>query len=144
MADTFNKKALQQKRAKKKQDKLERREERKIHNNKGKSLEEMTVYLDEFGNITDVPPDKQKRTKINVEDIQLGAAPIMEEKEFTGTVSLFFTEKAYGFITEDRTRETVFVHSNKLLEPIAEKDRVTYEKEKTPKGYAAVNVRKIK
>lgn len=144
MADTFNKKALQQKRAKKKQDKLERREERKTHNNKGKSLEEMTVYLDEFGNITDVPPDKQKRTKINVEDIQLGAAPIMEEKEFTGTVSLFFTEKAYGFITEDRTRETVFVHSNKLLEPIAEKDRVTYEKEKTPKGYAAVNVRKIK
>ena len=58
MADTFNKKALQQKRAKKKQDKLERREERKAHNNKGKSLEEMTVYLDEFGNITDVPPEK--------------------------------------------------------------------------------------
>lgn len=144
MADTFNKKALQQKRAKKKQDKLERREERKTNNNKGKSLEEMMVYLDEFGNISDVPPDKQKRTRINVEDIQLGAAPIIEEKEYTGTVSLFFTDKAYGFITEDKSKESIFVHSSKLLEPVSEKDRVTYEKEKTPKGYAAVNVKKIK
>jgi cold shock CspA family protein len=30
------------------------------------------------------------------------------------------------------------------MEPITEKDSVTFEKEKTPKGYAAVNVRKIK
>lgn len=144
MADTFNKKALQQKRAKKKQDKRERRKERKEHNDKGKSLDEMIVYLDEFGNITDVPPDKQKRKKINIEDIQLGAAPVEEQKEFTGMVSLFFEDKAYGFITEDNTRETIFVHANNLTESVTEKDRVTYEKEKTPKGYAAINVRKIK
>ena len=144
MADTFNKKALQQKRAKKKQDKRERREERKEHNDKGKSLDEMIVYLDEFGNLTDVPPDKQKRKKINIEDIQLGAAPVEEQKEFTGMVSLFFDDKAYGFITEDNSRETIFVHANNLTEPVTEKDRVTYEKEKTPKGYAAINVRKIK
>lgn len=144
MADTFNKKALQQKRAKKKQDKRERREERKGHNDKGKSLDDMIVYLDEFGNLTNIPPDKQKRKKINVEDIQLGAAPIEEQKEFTGMVSLFFDDKAYGFITEDDSRETVFVHANKLMEPVTEKDRVTYEKEKTLKGYAAFNVKKIK
>ncbi|HET8574124.1 MAG TPA: cold shock domain-containing protein [Edaphocola sp.] len=144
MADTFNKKALQQKKAKKKQDKRERREERKGHNDKGKSLDEMIVYLDEFGNLTNVPPDKQKRKKINAEDIQLGAAPVEEQKEFTGMVSLFFDDKAYGFITEDNNRETVFVHANKLMEPVTEKDRVIYEKEKTPKGFAAFNVRKIK
>lgn len=144
MADTFNKKALQQKRAKKKQDKRERREERKEHNDKGKSLDEMIVYLDEFGNLTDVPPDKQKRKKINIEDIQLGAAPVEEQTEFTGMISLFFEDKAYGFITEDNSRETIFVHANNLTEPVTEKDRVTYEKEKTPKGYAAINVRKIK
>lgn len=144
MADTFNKKALQQKRAKKKQDKQDRREERKTNNDKGKSLEEMMVYLDEYGNITDVPPHKQVRRKINVQDILLGATPVADEEgEYTGTVSLFFTEKAYGFITEDKSCETIFVHSNKLLEPVGEKDRVVYEKEKTPKGYAAVNVRKI-
>ncbi|OJV56377.1 MAG: cold-shock protein [Bacteroidetes bacterium 43-16] len=144
MADTFNKKALQQKRAKKKQDKLEKREERKVNNDKGKSLEEMTVYLDEFGNFTDVPPEQQKRKKINSKDILLGATPITEQKEHTGVLSLFFADKAYGFITEDETRETIFVHSNKMLEPITEKDKVSYEKEKTPKGFAAVNVRKIK
>lgn len=144
MGDTFAKKALQQKRAKKKQDKLERREERKSNNNKGKSMEEMIVYLDENGNFTDVPPDKQKRVKIDVEDIQLGAQALPQEKEFTGMVTMFNTEKAYGFITEDNTRASIFVHSNNLLEPVSEKDRVTYEKERTPKGYAAINVRKIK
>lgn len=144
MADTFSKKALQQKKAKKKQDKQERREERKTNNNKGKSLEEMIVYLDEYGNLTDIPPDKQKRKSVAVEDVILGAAPVTEEKEHTGTLSLFFTDKAYGFITEDNTRANIFVHSNKMLEVIKEKDRVSYEKERTPKGWAAVNVRKIK
>lgn len=144
MADTFNKKALQQKRAKKKQDKLEKKEERKSNNDKGKSLEEMTVYLDEYGNLTDIPPDKQKRQKINAADIQIGAGPALEEKEYYGIVSLFFTDKAYGFITEDKTRESIFVHANNLMESIGEKDSVTFEKQKTPKGWAAVNVRKKK
>ncbi|MFT4062101.1 MAG: cold shock domain-containing protein [Edaphocola sp.] len=144
MADTFAKKALQQKRAKKQQDKQERKEERKNNNNKGKSLEEMTVYLDEYGNLTDTPPDKQKRRPINPEDIQLGAAAKPEEREYAGVVSLFFADKNYGFITEDKTRENIFVHGNKLMEPIAEKDRVVYEKEYTPKGYAAYNVKKAK
>ena len=143
MADTFNKKALQQKRAKKKQDKRERKEDRKLNNDKGKSLEDMMVYLDENGNFTDVPPDKQKRKKINAEDMQLGAAPQMEDKEYTGTVSLFFTEKAYGFITEDNTRESIFVHGNNMQGPMKENDKVSFEKEKTPKGYAAINVKKI-
>src|SRR6218665_2099788 len=129
MADTFKKKDLQQKRAKKKQDKLERKEERKTNNNKGKSLEDMIAYVDEYGNITDIPPDKQIRKKINVEDIQLGAAPIIEETEFTGILSSFFTEKAYGFITDDKSRESFFVHSNNFLDPIVAKARVTYEQE---------------
>ncbi|MBN9350512.1 MAG: cold shock domain-containing protein [Chitinophagaceae bacterium] len=144
MGDSFNKKALQQKKAKKRQDKLERRKERKAHNDKGKSLAEMTVYLDENGNFTDVPPEKQKRKEIKVEDIQLGAAPVSEEKEFTGTVVSFFTEKSFGFITEDGTHESIFVHSNNMDEPVGEKDRVTYEKERTPKGYQAIHVKKIK
>ena len=144
MADTFSKKAQQQKKAKKKQDKLERREERKTNNDKGKSLDDMIVYLDEYGNLTDVPPDQQKRTAIKASDIQLGAAPQLEDVTFTGVVSLFFTEKGYGFITQDGSRETVFVHCNNLTEHIVEKDKVSFEKEKTPKGYAAINVKKVK
>ncbi len=144
MADTFSKKELQKKKAKKKQDKLERKEERKANNNKGKSLEDMIVYLDEDGNFTNVPPDKQKRTTINAEDIQTRVVSTPEPKEHTGSLALFFADKAYGFITEDRTQANIFVHSNNMMEPIKEKDRVTYEKERTPKGYAAINVRKIK
>lgn len=146
MADTYSKKAIQQKKAKKKQDKLERRAERKTSNDKGKSLEEMIVYLDEYGNITDVPPElQQKRKKANNLDKQPGAdEPDITGKKYTGMISLFFTEKGYGFISEDGTRETVFVHANKLSEPVNERDRVAYEKEKTPKGYAAINVKKIK
>lgn len=144
MADTYNKKALQQKRAKKKQDKLERREDRKNHNDKGKSLSEMIVYLDEFGNFTDVPPEKQNRKKVKLEDVQLGAAPQEEQKEFTGVLSLFFKEKSYGFITDDNSKEAIFVHSNNFEDQINEKDKVTFEREKTPKGYSAIHVRKIK
>lgn len=144
MADTFKKKDLQQKRAKKKQDKQDRKEERNANNNKGKSFEEMIAYVDEYGNITDVPPDKQNRKQVKLEDIQLGAAPVVEEKDFSGTLSSFFTDKAFGFIMDDQSRETIFVHSNNFLEAINLKDKVTYERERTPKGYAAINVRKVK
>lgn len=146
MADSFAKKEKDKKRAKKKQDKAEKREERKTNNNKGKSLDDMIVYLDEYGNFTNVPPDQQNRKKINAEDIQIGVAPIEEEEELesTGVVSLFFSDKGYGFITEDKTRANIFVHSNKLTEPVKEKDKVSFKKEMTPKGYAAIEVRKIK
>lgn len=143
MADTFNKKSVQQKKTKKKQDKQLRREDRKANNDKGKSLDDMIAYLDEYGNITDTPPENKKRAKINVEDIQLGAAPAVKETEITGVLLSFFSDKAYGFIKDDITGDTIFVHSNNFLEPIKERDKVTFEREKTPKGFAAINVRKV-
>jgi len=147
MADSFAKKEKDKKRAKKKQDKAEKREERKTNNNKGKSLDDMIVYLDEYGNFTNVPPDQQNRKKINAEDIQIGVAPTAEEDEeleSTGVISLFFSDKGYGFITEDKTRANIFVHSNNLMEPVKEKDKVSFKKEMTPRGAAAIEVRKIK
>lgn len=144
MAESYSKKSRQKKKAQKKKEKLLQREERKANNNKGKGLEDMLAYVDEFGNITDVPPEQQNREKVNLEDIQLGAAPIEELKELTGTVTSFFTDKAYGFIVEDISGESIFVHANSAEEPIEEKDRVSFEKERTPKGYAAINVKKLK
>ncbi|QLH46362.1 MAG: cold shock domain-containing protein [Bacteroidota bacterium] len=58
--------------------------------------------------------------------------------------SIFNEEKGFGFITEDSTRESVFVHSNQLQEVVKERDRVEYEKERTPKGYSAIRVKKYK
>ena len=54
--ETFNKKEKEKKRKKKKQEKQQRKEERKA-NSGGGELENMMAYVDEFGNITETPPD---------------------------------------------------------------------------------------
>lgn len=147
MAETFLKKEKEKKRAKKKLEKAEKKSERKTHNSKGKSLDDMIAYVDEYGNITDVPPDKQKRTEINAADIDItqgGESQSDRDIESTGVVSLFFEDKGYGFITEDKTRVNIFVHSNKLMEAVKEKDKVSFKKEMTPKGISAIEVKKIK
>jgi CspA family cold shock protein len=119
--------------------------ERKMNNQKGKSLEDMMAYLDENGNISATPPDPKKRRDINLEDIQLGAArpSAPEDVMRTGVVAFFNDAKGYGFITDEKTRENVFVHANQLSQPVKERDKVTFEKERTPKGYSAINVKKI-
>ncbi|AWM12439.1 cold-shock protein [Flavobacterium sediminis] len=144
MSDSFSKKENAKKKAKKQQEKALRREDRKINNNKGKGFDNMIAYLNEDGNLTSTPPDLSKRKEINPDDILLGATPIEEEKkERTGVVS-FFSQNGYGFIIDDESHENIFVHSNQLSEPLKEKDKVIFEKERTPKGYNAINVKKIK
>ena len=141
MAETFSKKEKREKRAKKKMAKMQKMEERKLNNDKGKELEEMLVYGDENGNLTTVRPTvARERREIKMEDIQLGAAPV-EPKELvkTGVVS-FFSDKGYGFIMEDKTREKFFVHRSELAQPVSEGDRVTFETAKTERGYNAIRV----
>lgn len=143
MAQSFLKKEIAQKKAKQKKDKAEKMRERKLNNDKGKSLEDMMVYLDENGNFTDTPPEAGARTEIALEDIQLGAAPVdAENPQRKGVVSFFNEAKGYGFIVDMKSQENIFVHSNQLTEPIKEKDRVTFEKEKGPRGMVAINVKK--
>ena len=144
MGETFEKKEKQKKKARAKQDKAEKMRERKANPNKAKSLEDMMAYLDENGNITDAPPDGRRKREINLEDIQLGAAAVIpEDLVRTGIVAFFNDDKGYGFITDDKTRENVFVHANQLSSPIKERDKVTFEKERTPKGFSATNIKKI-
>lgn len=144
MSESFAKKEKAKKKAKEKQDKAEKMRERKAQGGKAKSLEDMMAYIDEYGNITSTPPDASRRIEINLEDIQLGAAPIIEESPIRkGVVSFFNDAKGYGFITDEKTRENIFVHANNLLQPVKEKDRVTFEKERSPKGYSAINVKKL-
>lgn len=143
MSESFSKKEKAKQKAKKKQEKSQKMQERKSNNNKGKGLEEMMAYLDENGNLTSTPPGERVNKEIDLRDIQLGAAPKLEEESLrTGVVS-FFSDKGYGFITDEKTRENIFVHSNQLLQPVVERDKVTFEKENTPRGYRAINVKKI-
>ena len=60
-----------------------------------------------------------------------------------GTVKFFNTERAYGFITDNRTGKDIFVHVSGLIDPIKMKDEVTFELKENEKGLLATNVRTI-
>ena len=142
MADSFSKKENFKKKLQKQKDKAARREERKENNNKGKSVDEMFMYVDEFGQLTSTPPGE--RAEVDLENIQLGAAPIEpEDKTKTGIVN-FVSDKGYGFITEDGSKENVFFHENNCTELVKKGNKVSYEKEKSPKGFSAVNIKLVK
>lgn len=61
MAESFTKKEYTKKKIKKLKDKQLRREDRKDNNNKGKTLDDMIVYVDVNGHFTEVPPHLQNR-----------------------------------------------------------------------------------
>ncbi len=144
MSETFAKKEKEKKKAKERRDKAQKMQDRKESNTKGKSLEDMMAYLDENGNITNTPPDPRKRKEINLDDIQLGAARVEPENVLReGVISFFNDAKGYGFITDNASRENVFVHANQLSQVVKERDKVTFERERTPKGISAVNVKKV-
>jgi cold shock CspA family protein len=146
--ESFNKRENEKKRAKKKQDKLQKKEDRKANAEKGKSLDDMIAYVDQFGNITDTPPDPNEKEEINVEDIQIGTAkqePIDPADLIRkGVVSFFNQSKGYGFIKDIDTQESLFVHINGLIDQVQERDKVTFETEMGLKGLHAINVKLIR
>jgi cold shock CspA family protein len=144
--ETFGKKDNEKKRAKKKTEKEERKVERQANAKAGQPLEEMFAYVDENGNITSTPPDPTKKRVIKEEDIRISIAK-QEDREQedtvrTGIVSFFNTSKGYGFIKDQQTQESIFVHANGLAGgAISENDKVTFEVEMGPKGPNAVRVK---
>ncbi|WP_428225631.1 cold-shock protein [Flavobacterium sp.] len=59
-----------------------------------------------------------------------------------GTVKFFNETKGFGFITPADGGQDVFVHSTGLFDNVRENDKVVFEVERTPKGLAAVNVKR--
>ena len=144
--ESYNKKEKEKKRRKKKKDKQERQEQRKAEKaERGtKTFEEMLSYVDENGNLSSTPPDPSKKVKIKAEDIIIGVPPRDDSPMETirkGQVKFFKDKKGYGFIIDDETKESIFVHVNNVEEEIREKDRVSFEVEMGPKGPSAVNVK---
>jgi len=147
MAETWNKKEREKKKQQEKKDKAERKQERKDNAKNGNNLDSMIAYLDENGNLSSTPPDPRKKIVVNVEDVEIGVAkqaPINPEDLIRkGIVTFFNDAKGYGFIKDQETQESLFVHANSLTQQIKEHNKVTFEVEMGPKGANAVNVKLI-
>ena len=143
--ETYSKKEKEKKRQKKKKEKDEKRMERKA-SSKGGGLDNMIAYIDENGNISDTPPDPDKKVEFELEDI-VTSVPKQEEFDMDtsrqGKIDFFNTEKGFGFIKEIGTNESYFVHYKGLVDDVVEGDKVSFELEKGMKGLNAVRVTKI-
>lgn len=142
--ESFNKKEVKNKKDKKRKEKEKKMLERKEG---GKtSFEDMIMYVDANGQLTSTPPDQQEREEIDAEDIEIGIPKRgdvePESKIRIGTVSFYNESKGYGFIRDNESKESVFVHANQLIDPIAEGNRVSFEIEKGQRGPTAVRVKK--
>ncbi|MCR9249525.1 MAG: cold shock domain-containing protein [bacterium] len=146
MADSFSKKEKEKKRAQKKKLKAQKKEERQA-NAKSGDLDDMIAYVDEFGNITDTPPDPDaKKEEIDAESIEIGIPKREESDEdgfVQGRVAFFNDAKGFGFINEIGSGERFFVHSSGLKEPIKEGDKVAFKPIKGAKGMDATEVKKV-
>ncbi|HEY8659169.1 MAG TPA: cold shock domain-containing protein [Hanamia sp.] len=148
MAETWNKKEREKKKRQDKKEKAEKKQERKENSKNDNNPESMYAYLDENGNLSSKPPDPRKKIIINVEDIEIGVPKHEpdnpEDLIRKGIVSFFNDSKGYGFIKDQETQESIFVHANSLSEPIKENNKVTFEIEMGPKGANAVNVKIVR
>ncbi len=145
---SWNKIENEKKKQKKKKDKAARKLERASSASDGNDLDSMIAYVDEYGRITDTPPDPSAKTVIKAEDIEIGV-PRKEEgadeqAERTGIVTFFNEDKGFGFIRDLQSGESIFIHINQLDAPLKQDNRVTFKTERSLKGLNAVDVKLIK
>src|SRR5690606_26127675 len=113
MAGTWNKREREQKKKNLKKQKEEKRQERKDNSSKGKSLDEMLAYVDEFGNLSDTPPPKTDRTNDYIPPTVANSNALRQEAApRTGVITFFDSAKGYGFIKDRQTQESIFAHVN--------------------------------
>lgn len=144
MGDSFNKREQEKRRQQKQEEKAKRKAERKA-NSGGGGLDNMIAYVDEFGRITDTPPDPAKRQEIKAEDIEIGV-PKREDvppEPLTGRLDRFDDARGFGFIQETGGPGRYFVHVSALLEEVRVGDTVTFELERGPRGMNAVRVKRV-
>ena len=149
MSETWNKREREKNKQQKKKEKLENRQERKLANKGSHDLESMLAYVDENGNLSSKPMDPKKKVSINAEDIVVSGVPAPRETHAedlvqVGIVTVFKTDKGFGFIKGLETQESYFFHVKSLIEPVKENNKVSFEVEKGPKGLNAVNVRLVR
>ncbi len=145
---TYNKTEKEKQKRKKREEKQKKKEARRAEakeNGGGIPL----AYVDQYGNLTDTPPDPSEKIEIEAEDIVLGIPKKEEgdEEAFdpvrNGKVSFFDHSKGFGFIIDSENNEKYFCHVTGLIDEITENDKVSFELEKGARGMNAVRVKKI-
>ncbi len=143
--ESFNKKEIQKKKDKKRKEKEEKRLARKEGSKSG--LDDMIAYVDEYGRITDVPPDPNEREEILSEDIEIGVPSRVEEEDAhikKGLITYFDESKGFGFIKESVRGDRVYFHVSNLKDNVKEGNRVSFEIMNGPKGPSAIDVSLVK
>ena len=141
----MSKKELEKRKKERKQEKQKRKENRK-GSSTGSSLDDMIAYVDEFGNITDTPPEAVRAEKIELEDIMISTPKKedIENEPLTGRVEFYNSEKGFGFIKDSRSIEKYFFHINNAPASIAEGNQVTFDAERGKIGMNAINITLVK
>jgi len=138
---SFGKKEKEKLRIKKRQDKELRKIDRKDN------FENMIAYVDEYGQITDTPPDPSKKIIVDAESIEIGIPKRAKEEEVDpirkGKIDYFNDSKGFGFIKENGTQEKYFVHASGMIDDLKEGDAVSFELERGMKGMNAVRVKRV-
>ena len=112
--ETFNKKEIRNKKEKKRKLKVEKKAARKESDKSG-DLEDMIAYVDEFGNISETPPDPAfQDQEVVAESISISVpkdeAAEPEDLIRNGIVTFFNDSKGYGLSEIWRIR-TVFLYT---------------------------------
>lgn len=141
MAVSFNKRELEKKKQNKKLEKQKRKEDRKANAGTG-SFEDMIAYVDEYGVITDTPPENSRKEEIDIETIEISTPKQekVEEGAPRGIVDFFNPDKGFGFIKSVGRQDKYFFHVSNAPASIAEGNLVTYDLERGQKGINAVNI----
>lgn len=141
--ESFRKKEQNKKREQKKKEKELKKENRQNNSDKGKSLEDMFAYVDEFGNITSEKPEEVKKPAVKLEDIQISIPKMTdEEQRITGKVHHVNEERGYGFIHDERQQRVFFLLGD-APQPLSLGERVTFDIQKGPKGLQAIQIERL-
>ena len=139
--ESFHKKEVSKKKEKRRKDKEKKRLERKV-STKSSNFDDMIAYVDENGMLTSTPPETKK--KYDASEIEVSTPkqdPSQSNKIKSGKLTFFNEIKGYGFINEEVTGQSVFVHINDFKDDIKKGDRVSFEMGKGQRGPSAFNVK---
>lgn len=144
--ETYSKKENEKKRQQKKKEKAERKAARKMDYKKGRDLDEMMAYVDEFGNLTSTPLDYKNKKEASLDEIQISTLSEEQREEVPlqkGKVKYFNEDKGFGFIKDQNSGADIFFHVNSLIHAVELGDRVQYKTTRGLKGMEASEITKL-